>query len=87
MKTISGAEFHKLENGPCGKFPHSGPVNFEIGLLPYGAALKGDLLKRADGKSRLFKTPEAAKQAVENAAAGTADELGDFNYPGSRHHY
>jgi hypothetical protein len=63
MITISGAQYHQ-----CGearhKFPHTGPVNFEIGALAYGAAFKGALLKRKDGKARFFKTAEGAIAAI-----------------------
>jgi hypothetical protein len=88
MNTISGAEFQKLENGPCGKFPHTGPVNYESGKNPFTAAFKGMELKRADGKNRCFKTADAAIKAITEAARqADADMLDNFSYVGSRHHY
>lgn len=90
MQTLNANDFLKLENGPCGKFPHTGPVYYGTGARPYTAAFKGTELKRADRKNREFKTAEAAAKAI-SAAAAAADEiedaLNDFNYVGSRHHY
>jgi hypothetical protein len=65
--TISGAQYHA--SGMEGsKFPHTGPVNFEVGALPYLAAFKGRLLKRKDFKYRCFKTAEAAIAAIMKEA-------------------
>ena len=66
MKTIN-ANLYFAEHGPFSKFPHTGPLYFGSGARPYSAVLKGEILRRADGKVREFKTADAAAQAVLKA--------------------
>jgi hypothetical protein len=64
MQTLTAnAFFNRDEHGPRSKFPHTGPVYYGSGKLPYTAALKGVELSGRNGH-RLFKTAEAADKAA-----------------------
>lgn len=64
MTTINANDFfNRAVHGPRGKFPHTGPVCYGYGKLPYTAALKGIELSGKNGH-RLFKTAEAAARAI-----------------------
>lgn len=63
MTTIPAYEF--IAAGPRSKFPHTGPVYYGTGKLPYTAALKGVELKSNNGRlNRAFKTAETAARAI-----------------------
>jgi hypothetical protein len=62
MKTLTANEF--INHGWNTKFPHTGPVAYGYGALPYAAALKGLELRSKNGRKRLFATAEAAEHAI-----------------------
>lgn len=81
MKTISGAQFY-LVGTERHKFPHTGPIYYGTGRLPYTAALKGIELKGRNGKKRLFKTATAAQNAIAYAAQTYPNGAPMFNHSG-----
>ena len=69
MNTVTAYQFHLLNIAGEGKFPHTGPVYYGSGKMPFTAALKGKELKdRAGRYNRTFKTAEAAIRAIEETA-------------------
>lgn len=75
MQTMSAAWFHcTADYQPFGKFPYTGALYYGSGAFPYGAALKGEVLKGSNGYVRSFKTADAAHRAI--IAASKTSEKG-----------